>query len=157
MLASPLFFTASQDAQAITTAVDLFHFTIADDKPMCLWALELCNTTDLGDANEEVLKFGFYKAVTGGGGGTALTEVALSDLHGASAGTAVVGQGTASTGGTLVKTFYWNVRQAGPVWVATTPEAAIRVGQGSSACAIRLLAAPADSITVSAEACWFEA
>jgi hypothetical protein len=155
MLATPIFFTAEQDAQAVSTAVDLFHFTIADDKPMWLWALEICQTTDLGDSNEEVLRLGFYSAVSGGGGGSALTENALSDYHGVTAGTAVVGQGTASTGGTLRKSFYWNIRQAGPVWIAT-PETAIRVAQGSSACAIRFKAAPADSITLSAEATWAE-
>lgn len=155
MLGTPLAFTASQDAQAVSTAVDLFHFTIADDKSMNLWDLQICQTTDLGDSNEEVLRIGFYKGVSGGGGGSALTEVALSDYHGVTAGTAVVGQGTASTGGTLVKTFHWNIRQAGPIWIAT-PETVIRVAQASSACAIRLLAAPADSITLSAEVTWFE-
>lgn len=152
---SGIFFTASQDAQAISTAVDILHFTIADDKSMKLWALELGQTTDLGDTAEEVLRLGFYRGVTGGGGGSALTEVALNDYHGVTAGTAVVGQGTASTGGTLVKQFLWNIRQAGPVWVAT-PETVIRVAQGSSACAIRLLAAPTDSVTMSYEALWSE-
>lgn len=150
-----LCFSASQDAQAISTAVDLFHFTIADDKPMSLLALELCQTTDLGDANEEVIRLGLYTGVTGGGSGSALTEAALSDAHGASISTAVVGQATASTGGTLRKMFFWNIRQAGPVWIAT-PETVIRIGQGSSAAAIRLVAAPADSITVSAEVIWGE-
>jgi hypothetical protein len=150
-----LSWTASQDAQAVSTAVDLFHITIADDKPFWLWRLEIGQTTDLGDAQEEVLRFGFYRGVTGGGGGTGLTEVATSDYHGATAGTAIVGQGTASTSGTLVKTFYWNIRQAGPIYIAT-PEDVIRVGQGSSASAIRLLAAPADSITLSAEITWLE-
>lgn len=149
------FFTASQDAQAVSTAVDLFHFTIADDKPMWLWELDICQTTDLGDANEEVLRLGFYRGVSGGGGGSALTEVALNDYNSITAGTAVVGQGTASTGGTLAKVFYWNIRQAGPIWIAT-PETRLRAGQGSSACAIRLLAAPGDSITLSAEVTWSE-
>jgi len=150
-----LYYTASQDAQAVSTAVDLFHFTIADDKPMWLWALEIAQTTDLGDAQEEVLRFGLYSGVTGGGGGTGLTETALNDYNSITAGTAVVGQGTASTSGTLRKMFFWNIRQAGPVWIAT-PETVIRLGQGSSASAIRLLAAPADSITLSAEVTWAE-
>lgn len=155
MISNMLSYTASQDAQAITTAVDLFHITIADDKPFWLWRLEICNTTDLGDANEEVLKLGFYSGVTGGGGGSALTEVATSDYNSITAGSAIVGQGTASTSGTLRKVFYWNIRQAGPIYIAT-PEDVVRVGQGSSACAIRFLAAPADSVTMSAELTWLE-
>ena len=150
-----LAFTASQDAQAITTAVDLFHFTVADDKPMWLWSLELAQTTDLGDASEEVLRLGWYTGVTGGGSGSALTEAGMSDAHGATINTAVVGQGTASTSGTLRKTFYWNVRQAGPVWVAT-PETVLRLGQATGTGAIRLLAAPSDSLTISAEVTWLE-
>lgn len=150
-----LAYTASQLDQAVSTAVDLFHFTIADDVPMFLWSLECAASTDIIEAETEVLRLGFYRGVTGGGGGSALTEVALNDRNTVSAGTAVVGQGTASTSGTLVKSFYWRVGQPGPVWIAT-PETVIRAGQGSSACAIRLLAAPADAITMSAEVTWFE-
>lgn len=148
------FYTASQDAQAISTAVDLLHLTVATDKPLELWGLDLANTTDLGDANEEVLRIGIYRGVTGGGGGSALTEVGLHDLA-PTPGTAVVGQGTASTGGTLAKTIYWNVRQAGPAWIAT-PETVIRVSAANDPIAFRLLAAPADSITLSYEVLWKE-
>jgi len=148
-------YTASQDAQAITTAVDLFHFTLADDVPFMLWSLEMAQTTDLASTDQEVLRLGFYRGVTGGGGGTGLTEVALDDANTRTISTAVVGQGTASTSGTLVKMFYWNIFQAGPLWVAT-PEAAIRVRQSTGTAAIRLLAAPADSLTISAEVTWFE-
>ena len=147
-------YTANQDAQAISTAVDLFHITIADDVPILIHWVELGNTTDLGDAAEEVLRFGIYSGVTGGGGGTALTEVALND-RAPTVATAVVGQGTASTGGTLRDVFYWNIRQAGPIYVPT-PELRVRLGQGSSAAAIRLLAAPADSVTISAQLKWEE-
>ena len=149
------FYTASQDAQAITTAVDILVGTIADDVPIRIWGLDIANTTDLGDANEEVLKIGLYGGITGGGSGSALTEVAVND-RAPTVATAWVGQGTASTGGTLRKTIYWNVRQAGPAWIATVPDAAVRLGQGSSACAFRLLAAPADSITLSYEVLWEE-
>lgn len=148
------FYTASQDAQAITTAVDLLFCTVAADKPVELWGFDIANTTDLGDANEEVLRIGVYRGVTGGGSGTALTEVAVHDL-GPTAGAAWVGQATASTGGNLTKTIYWNVRQAGPAWIAT-PETAIRVSAANDPIAFRLLAAPADSITLSYEVLWKE-
>lgn len=148
-------YTASQDAQSISTAVDLFFFTLADDKIFKMLQLDLANTSDLGDANEEVLKLGFYSGVTSGGGGSALSEIAIDDYNSITAGTAVVGQGTASTGGTLRKVFYWNIRQAGPVWIAT-PETKIVARQATGTCAIRLLAAPADAVTVSAEVMWEE-
>jgi hypothetical protein len=147
-------YTASQDAQAVSTAVDLFHITAAADVPIVLHWLELCQTSDLGDANEEVLRIGVYRGVTGGGGGTALTEVGVHDRN-PTAGAAVVGQGSASTGGTLIDTIYWNIRQAGPIWVPT-PEKRPRISAANDPVALRLLAAPADSITVSATICWEE-
>lgn len=147
-------YTATQDAQAVSTAVDLFHLTVAAEKPIVLHWLELSQHTDLGDAAEEVLRIGIYRGVTGGGGGTALTEVGINDLA-PTAGTAVVGQGTASTGGTLVWEIGWNVRQAGPIWVPT-PELRPRISNTNDPVAFRFMAAPADSITLNATVCWEE-
>jgi len=148
------FYTASQDAQAITTAVDLLFCTVAADVPIELWGFDIANTTDLGDANEEVLKIEIRSGVTGGGAGSALTENPLHD-RGPTATAAWLGQATASTVGTLRKTIYWNVRQAGPAWIAT-PETVIRASAAGDPLAFRLLAAPADSITLSYEVLWKE-
>ena len=147
-------YTASQDAQAVSTAVDLFHITVATDVPILLHWLDIGQTTDLGDAAEEVLRIGIYRGVTGGGGGSAITEVALLD-RAPTATAAVVGQGTASTGGTLIDIVEWNIRQAGPVWVPT-PELRPRISAANDPIAFRLLAAPADSITLSAVVKWEE-
>jgi len=147
-------YTAQQDAQAVSTAVDLFHITVASDVPILLHWLDMGQTTDLGDANEEVLRIGIYRGVTGGGGGSALTEVALHD-RAPTATVAVVGQGTASTGGTLLDTIYWNIRQAGPIWVPT-PELRPRISTANDPIAFRLLAAPADSITMGGTIKWEE-
>lgn len=147
-------YTASQDAQAVSTAVDLFHVTVGADVPVLLHWLELEQTTDLGDAAEEVLRIGIYRGVTGGGAGTALTEVAAHD-RAPTAAAAVAGQGTASTGGTLVWLIGWNIRQAGPIWVPT-PELRPRISAANDPIAFRLMAAPTDSITLSATLCWEE-
>lgn len=148
-------YSASQDAQAVSTAVDLFHMTAATDQPITLLGLDLMQTTDLGDAAEEVLRIGIYRGVTGGGGGTALTEVALDSKNSATIGCAVVGQGTASTGGTLVGLIGWNIRQAGPVWLPI-PELRVYVTAAEDPVAFRLMAAPADSITLSGTVYWSE-
>lgn len=147
-------YTATQDAQAISTAVDLFHITVATDKPILLHWLELMQTTDLGDAQEEVLRIGLYRGVTGGGGGTGLTEQKIRD-DAPDCGAAVVGQGAASTGGSLVWIIGWNIRQAGPVWVPT-PELRVRCSAANDPLAFRLLAAPADAITFSGTMAWEE-
>ena len=148
-------YSASQSAQAITAAVDLFHITVATDKPIRLYWLELYQTTDLGDAAEEIIGIGIYRGISGGGGGTALTEVSLDSQDTITPGTAVVGQGTASTGGTLTHLIGWNIRQAGPIWVPI-PELRPRVSAAEDPIAFRLMAAPADSITVSSTVYWSE-
>lgn len=147
-------YTASQDAQAITTAVDLFHITPATNVPILLHWLELGNTTDLGDAQEEVWRIGVYRGVTGGGGGSALTPVAVFDRAPAVTAT-VKGQGTASTGGSAVHVIEWNIRQAGPVWVPT-PELRPHINAANGPIAFRLLAAPNDSVTIGGTVCWEE-
>ena len=42
-------------ATSITTRVDLFHVTAGTDNPVTMCQVELYNTTDLSDTNEEVL------------------------------------------------------------------------------------------------------
>jgi len=151
----PYFYTASQDNQSISTAVDLMFCTAAAEVPVRLWAFEIANTSDLGDANEEVLRIGIYTGVSGGGGGSALTEVGMDD-RAPTVGAAWVGQGTASTGGTLRKVIYWNVRQAGPAWIASHELATVHCNATNDPIAFRLLAAPADAISLSYEVTWSE-
>jgi len=150
----PTMYSASQSAQAVTTAVDLFHITAGADRPVTLHWLEIFQTTDVGDAAEEIIGIGLYRGVTGGGAGAALTEVGI-DSNAQAAAAAVVGQGTASTGGTLVWLIGWNIRQAGPVWIPT-PELRPTISADDDPVAFRLMAAPADSITLSATVCWEE-
>jgi len=147
-------YTASQDAQAVSTAVDLFFMTVGAEVPIKILWLELGQTTDLGDAAEEVLRIGVYRGVTGGGSGAALTEVGVHD-RAPTAATAVVGQGTASTGGNLIHTIEWNIRQAGPIWVPT-PDLQPRISAANDPIAFRLLAAPTDSITLGGTVAWRE-
>ena len=147
-------YTASQDAQAITTAVDLFFLTVATDVPIVLHWLEMGNTSDLGNDQEEVWRIGVYRGVTGGGTGAALTEVAVHDRAPA-ATCAVVGQGTASTVGNAIHVIEWNIRQAGPVWVPT-PELRPHINAANDPVAFRLLAAPTDSVTFGGTVCWEE-
>ena len=48
-------FSAPLSATSITTRVDLFHVTAGTDNPVTMCQVELYNTTDLSDTNEEVL------------------------------------------------------------------------------------------------------
>lgn len=155
--ATQLVYSATFDAQAITTATDLFEITVAANRPITLLGMTLAQTTDLGDAAEEVLRIGLYRAVTAGSTGTAATEQAYTDAGLPTAGAAVVTlRGTASTGGTLLEVIGWNIRV--PLLWCPVPELRPRFSAGDSTAVMsfRLLGAPADSITASGSVFWAE-
>jgi hypothetical protein len=143
------------DAIAVTTATDLFHLTATADSAVLIHELDLCQTTDLGDAQEEVLRIGIYIGVTGGSGGTALTEVKYATQDAAAVtGVALAANSSISTGGTLLGILGWNIRV--PLEKVWTPETRIRCDSGEDPIAFRLMAAPADSITISGTLIWEE-
>jgi hypothetical protein len=155
---APVIYAANFSAQAITTATDLFEITPAADRAAIIYGLQLGQTTDLQDAGEEVLMIGVYRDVTAGSGGTAATEygytnAAISNTSGA----AVRMLGTASTGGTLIDIIPWNVRI--PLMWYPIPELRPKFSNLAAegpVSTFRLIAAPADSITVSGVLYWAE-
>jgi hypothetical protein len=152
-------YSAPMDALAFTTATDVFECTPAADRPMILYGMRLCQTTDLQDAAEEVLRIGIYEDVTAGSTGTALTEVPYTNESAMAAPTAAVvaNRGTASTGGTLIDIIGWNVRI--PLEWFPIPELRPKftnIAAEGPVSSFRLLAAPADSITVSGCLYWTE-
>lgn len=149
-------YSAPMDALAITTATDLFHLTVTADSVVYIHELDLCQTTDLADAQEEVLRIGMYIGVSGGSGGTALTEVKYNSQDNASVTGAVLSNNSSiSTGGTLLHIIGWNIRV--PLEKIWTPETRPRIDSGEDPISFRLMAAPADSITVSGTLIWEEA
>lgn len=156
---APIIYGANFEAQAITTATDLFEVAPATDRPVVVYGLSICQTTDLGDASEEVIRIGLYRDVTAGSTGTAATEYIYTNAAGGATATAAVVtlRGTASTGGTLIDVIGWNVRipllwipipEMRPKFSAATAEAPF---------SFRLITAPTDSITASAVLWWAEA
>lgn len=148
-------FSAPLTPASITTTVDLFHVTAATDNPVTLAAMEVYQTTELGDAAEEVLSIALARGVTGGTGGTALTEVNFGDGGGSTVTAAVVGLNTTvSTAGTIMAHMGWNVRI--PFFWCPIPELRPRVDATQDPIVFRLLAAPADAITIGGAIYWFE-
>ena len=152
-------YSAPMDALAFTTATDVFEFTPAADRAMVLLGMRLGQTTDLGDAAEEVLRIGLYRDVTAGATGTALTEVAYGNAAASAAVSAAVvaNRGTASTGGTLIDIISWNIRI--PLEWFPIPELRPKFSNLAAegpVSSFRLLAAPTDSITVSGALYWVE-
>ena len=147
-------YAAPMDALAVTTATDLFEITAAAGARVRIYELHLCQTTDLGDAAEEVLRIGYYRGVTAGATGTALTESPYGDSNdGAATAAVVANRGTASTGGTLLHVIGWNIRI--PLERIWTPETQ-PILELSTVGTFKLLSAPADSITVSGTLIWEE-
>lgn len=152
-------YSAPIDALAFTTATDVFEMTPVADRAVVILGMRLCQTTDLGDAQEEVLRIGLYRDATAGSTGTALTEVKYGNDAGS--GTVqmavVANRGTASTGGTLIDVIGWNIRI--PLEWFPVPELRPKfsnlAAEGPTS-TFRLLTAPTDSITISGALYWTE-
>lgn len=133
---------------SMTLATDLAQITVADDKPLKIVGLTIVQSSDVGDAAEEVLRWGLYSGVTTGStGGTALTVGALDRIGAVTPGAS--GQSnwtTASTSGTLIAVGGFNIRVGESWW--PPPEVWPVLGQGQSPFSFRLLAAPTDALTL---------
>lgn len=149
-------FSAPITPASISTTVDLFHITAAAENRVTVAGWQFYNTTDFGEAQEEVLSCALARGVTGGTGGTALTEQNFSDAGGATVSAAVLGLNTTvSTAGTALAHFGWNVRIPWDYWFI--PEARPSVDSTQDPIVLRLLAAPADPISIGGTVFWFEA
>ncbi len=155
---APVIYGANFSAQAVTTATDIFEITPAVDRPVVIYGLTMGQTTDLGDAAEEVLMIGVYRDCTAGSGGTANTEYVYNNAAVGVTNTAATRSlGTASTGGTLIDIIPWNIRVP-LAWIPIPemrPKFSNIAAEGPTS-TFRLIGAPADSITASAVLYWAE-
>lgn len=140
-------------AVAVTTAIDLWEILAATAKPIRIHGWTLSQTTDLGDAAEEVLRINEVRGVstvTSGSGGSSPTVHPLDDNDAACGATVeannttrmAVGTGTLET----LSERGWNIRI--PLEVIYTPEMRPRVNPGDR-WTLGIVAAPADSVTIS--------
>jgi hypothetical protein len=148
-------YTVCDDADGVTAATDVVQGTVAAEKPVYLHLLEIMQTTDLGDAAEEVIRIGVYRAVTAGsGGGTPAETGFISADDPAATASLLSWNTTASTGGTLLYIIGWNIRIPTP-WVPV-PELRPKVAADEDPYAFRLMGAPTDSLTTSVTHAWEE-
>jgi hypothetical protein len=143
-------YAVSFTAVAVTAAQDLFEIAPADDKPVYLHALYLAQTTELGDAAEEVLRVSVIRGhATSGSAGSTATARPMQPSDTAFGGVAEVNNTTIASTGTAVELHVdgWNVRV--PYQLVWTPETRPFCTQAQTTIVVRLMAAPADSVTVS--------
>lgn len=147
-------YTAQFAAVAVTAATDLFEINVASTKIVKIHEIHLMQTTDLGDAAEEVLAIKMISGYTSSGSGGSAPTAAPHEIGDAAyAGTVEVNNTTQANTGTAVThyTWGWNIRV--PFQMVFTPET--RKAVAPSGRLVITNSAPADSITVSGT-CVFE-
>ena len=133
---------------AVTASQDFFEILPATQKPCVVHAIFLSQSTELGDAEEEQLRVRIIRGhTTSGSGGAAVTPRPMDSNATAAGFTAERNNTTIASAGTAVNLHSenFNVRSG---WVyMPTPEMRPRV-QNANLLVVRLLANPADSITM---------
>lgn len=136
-------------AVAVTAAQDLFEITPADDKPVNILGLFIGQSSDAGDAQDELLQVSIIRGfTTSGSGGSAPTPAPLDNIDTAAGFTAEVNNTTVANTGTSVTlhTDTFNVRAGYQIWFP--PECYPRATQANTTIVVRITA-PADSLTMS--------
>lgn len=144
-------YTVSFTQVAITTAVDLFELTPADDKPIEILGFFFGQSSDVGDAAAEQLPYRVIRGHTtsGSGGATTNTPRPLNRSGVAAGFVAETNNTTAAAAGSPVDLHadVINIQAGEKMWLPEGCE--WEASQGDTTLVIRLAAAPADSITCS--------
>lgn len=138
------------EAVAVTAAVDFFELTPADDKPIEILGIFLSQSSDTGDTAEEILRYRVIRGhTTSGSGGAAPTPRPLNRSDTAAGFTAETCNTTiASVGSTVnLHSDAFNIRTGLQLWLPDGCEWGAT--QGDTTLVVRLMAAPADSLTMS--------
>ena len=134
-------------AVAVTAAQDLLEISPADDIPVELIGWHLGQSSDAGDAQEELLQLNIIRGHTSSGsGGSSVTPSPLNPGDGAASFTAEINNTTIASSGTPVTLFgtTWNVRAGGEIWLPE--DVRPRARQSNTPLVVRM-SAPNDSIT----------
>lgn len=144
----PRAYSVSFSAVAVSAAQDLFEITPADDKPVEIVGIELGQTSDAGDAADELLQLQIIRGhTTSGSGGSAATPVPKDPADTAAGFAAEVNNTTIASVGTTTTphSTAFNVRAGYINWF---PEGdRIKANQGNTTLVVRL-SAPADALTM---------
>jgi hypothetical protein len=126
----------------------LFEITPADDKPVEIVGIELGQSSDAGDAMDELLQISIIRGHNSGSGGPAPTPIPLGPLDAAAGFAAEVNNTTLASAGTAVTlhTGCWNVRAGYINWF---PEGMRPTATQANTTIVVRQTAPADSLTMS--------
>jgi len=136
-------------AVSVSAAQDLFEISPASNKPIEIIGIELGQSSDAGDAQDELLQISFIRGhATSGSGGSSPTPQPLEPNEAAAGFTAETNNTTVASTGTAVtlQTGCWNVRAGYINWF---PEGCRPAATSSSSSLVVRQTAPADAITMS--------
>ncbi len=145
-------YTVTFENVAVAAAQDLFALTPAANKPVEIVGLLLTQVgnADVGDAQEEMLRVAIMRGhTTTAAGGSAATPAAVKPTASAAGVAAHVNGTTLATGGSPVTLHCegWNVRSGlDRLWPDGMEPSA---SAANTTIVVRLVAAPADAITLS--------
>lgn len=144
-------YSVSVTGVSVTAAQDLFELTPADDKPIRVAGLWIAQTSDAGDAEEEILEILIKRGnTTSGSGGTTPAIETINPTDGAAGFTAEANNTTRASAGTADNLLHdgWNVRV--PYQLLLPEDMRPSASQANTTLVIGLEDAPADAITLSA-------
>lgn len=145
-------YSVSFEGVVVTVVQDFFECLPADDKPVILHGLYLSQSSDVGDAAEEILRVKALRAtatVTSGLGGTVASPVAANEHDAAAAAAWEVNNTTLATTTGALKNLLpdnFNIRVG---WQIVLPPEMRPIFFQGEAFILRLIAAPVDALTMS--------
>jgi len=143
-------YTVEFEGVAVTAAVDFFQLTPADDKPIEIIGVFLGQSSDLGDAASEILRYRVIRGhATTGSGGASPTPRPLNRSGAAAGFTAMTNNTTVATAGTAINLHsdVFHIAAGLPLWLPEGCE--WEASQADTLIVVRLMAAPTDSLTMS--------
>ena len=142
-------YTVEFDGVAVTAAVDVFQLTPADDKPVEIFGVFIGQSSDVGDAASEIMRYRVIRGhTTTGSGGASPTPRPLNRSGVAAGFAAMTNNTTQATVGTVhnLHSDVFHVASGLQLWL---PEGAEwEASQADTTLLIRFMAAPVDSLTM---------
>lgn len=134
---------------AVTASQDLFSILPGDDHPIILLGLSIDQSSDVGDSAEEMLRWKIIRGHTVSGlSGTSVTPRPLDPGDAAASFTAYINNLFLGVSGTAVdlSAGAFNIRSG--LAIFWPPELTPMANQSNTSIVVRLMAAPADSLTM---------
>lgn len=143
----PRIYTVEFESDAATTADDLVELDAAAEKPIEVIGWVLGQSTEIKEAEEEMIRYRWIRGnTTSGSGGASATPRPMDSADVAAGFAAEVGNTTPASAGTAVNLYSggYNVRVGEQIWL---PEGCGFFTSGTALLCMRLAAAPTDSVS----------